>query len=140
MFQKTVITVVFRSIRGSRVTGPQIHEYFRGCHRSPRPTTNLQKKSQKPQEKAKNSKFSPPRCFGVGFATALTRLTFFVTRGERKLCCPFRDLEEVWKPTHGEDGRKKELRYPIDVAPFFYPTCLGGTRNTSRQLNWTYFA
>ncbi|KAJ7841092.1 hypothetical protein B0H14DRAFT_3140353 [Mycena olivaceomarginata] len=83
---------------------------------SPRPTTNLQKKSQKIQEKAKNPNFSPLRCFGIGFATALTRLTFFVGRGERKLCCPFRDLEEVWMPTHGPSDPARAILWVLQTS------------------------
>jgi hypothetical protein len=43
-------TVAFRSIRVSRVTGPQIRE----CHGSPRPVANLRKKSQNRQKTAEN--------------------------------------------------------------------------------------
>jgi hypothetical protein len=63
---------------GSHVTGPQIHEYFRGCHRlAPRPTTNLQKKSQKNPERGEKLNFSPLQCLHVGFAVVLTQLRFF---------------------------------------------------------------
>jgi hypothetical protein len=54
---QTPYTVVFYSVRWSRVTGPQIHEYFRGCHGSPRPTTNLQKKVTKTRKMRQKTHF-----------------------------------------------------------------------------------
>jgi hypothetical protein len=55
------ITVLFRSIHMSRVTGPKIYEFFHTCHRSPGAYTKSSNKSQKCWKRAPKTDFSPLR-------------------------------------------------------------------------------
>jgi hypothetical protein len=58
--------------------------------------------------------------------------------GRESFAVPSETLRKSGSPPMARTGAKSYT--PIDVAPFLDPTCLGGTRNTSRPLNKTYFA
>jgi hypothetical protein len=87
-------TVVFKSLRMSRVTGPKIFENFRTCHGSPRGSSKVQNQSRNRQKKRlQKTHFSCARCVQACFrvrARGLSRNSNFI-----ELMLPFASVHHT---------------------------------------------